>query len=55
MHYANGQQTECKDVRDYEVASCSDFNSTEFLTKLLVREQPDLVVFTGVKASLCGI
>nr|POE95013.1 putative inactive purple acid phosphatase 29 [Quercus suber] len=47
MHYANGKNTTCEDVFLSEEPYCSDLNTTAFLERTILAENPDLIVFTG--------
>lgn len=47
MHYANGAVTSCEDVLPSEFPSCSDLNTSAFLTRMIQSEKPDFIVFTG--------
>lgn len=47
MHYDYGKSTECLDVLPYQKKSCSDFNTTEFVRRMIRVHKPNLVVFTG--------
>lgn len=47
MHYANGAVTRCEDVLPSEFPSCSDLNTSAFLTRMIQSEKPDFIVFTG--------
>ncbi|KAF9601892.1 hypothetical protein IFM89_023956 [Coptis chinensis] len=47
MHYANGKTTPCEDVLPDQFPTCSDFNTTAFINRLILAENPDLIVFTG--------
>lgn len=47
MHYDYGKSTECLDVLPYQKKSCSDFNTTEFVRRMIRTHKPNLVVFTG--------
>lgn len=52
MHFGNGIATRCRDVFPSEAAWCSDLNTTNFLTRMIRAEDPDLVVFTGAFSNL---
>ncbi|KAJ3696256.1 hypothetical protein LUZ60_001633 [Juncus effusus] len=47
MHFGNGLATRCRDIPQTESLFCTDLNTTHFLTRLILAEKPDLVVFTG--------
>ncbi|KAL6123953.1 hypothetical protein ACLB2K_076469 [Fragaria x ananassa] len=47
MHYADGKTTTCEDVLPYQVAGCSDLNTTAFVKRMIQAEKPDFIVFTG--------
>ncbi|KAK1559389.1 hypothetical protein Q3G72_013928 [Acer saccharum] len=47
MHYADGKTTPCRDVLPSQVATCSDLNTTAFLSRIISAEKPNLIVFTG--------
>ncbi|KAK3194472.1 hypothetical protein Dsin_025782 [Dipteronia sinensis] len=47
MHYADGKTTPCEDVLPSQVATCSDLNTTAFLSRIISAEKPNLIVFTG--------
>ncbi|KAK2649902.1 hypothetical protein Ddye_017391 [Dipteronia dyeriana] len=47
MHYADGKTTTCEDVLPSQVATCSDLNTTAFLSHIISAEKPNLIVFTG--------
>jgi hypothetical protein len=47
MHFGNGESTACSDVTPKEQLTCSDLNTTAFVTRLIKQEAPDLIVFTG--------
>ncbi|XP_061359218.1 probable inactive purple acid phosphatase 29 [Gastrolobium bilobum] len=47
MHYADGKTTRCLDVLPSQYASCSDINTTAFIQRMILAENPDLIVFTG--------
>ncbi|ERN08176.1 probable inactive purple acid phosphatase 29 [Amborella trichopoda] len=47
MHYADGETTPCLDVLPEEVPGCSDLNTTAFLNRIIMAENPNLIVFTG--------
>ncbi|KAK9806403.1 hypothetical protein WJX73_002550 [Symbiochloris irregularis] len=46
IHYVNGS-ADCENVLPEQKASCSDTNSTSWMTSVLDTEAPDLVVYTG--------
>ena len=48
MHYANGKNTTCEDVFPSQEPYCSDLNTTAFLERTILAENPDLIVFTGM-------
>lgn len=48
MHYADGKTTPCEDVLPYQVAGCSDLNTTAFVKRMIQAEKPDFIVFTGM-------
>ncbi|KAK9145925.1 hypothetical protein Sjap_005828 [Stephania japonica] len=47
MHYADGAATKCRDVLPQQFPTCSDLNTSAFLRRAILAEQPDLIVFTG--------
>ncbi|KAM3711869.1 hypothetical protein ACB098_01G141400 [Castanea mollissima] len=47
MHYATGKNTTCEDVFPSQEPYCSDLNTTAFLERTILAENPDLIVFTG--------
>ncbi|KAK7819582.1 putative inactive purple acid phosphatase 29 [Quercus suber] len=47
MHYGDGKTTPCEDVFPYQMATCSDLNTTAFIKRMILAEKPDLIVFTG--------
>ena len=47
MHYGDGKTTPCGDVFSYQMATCSDLNTTAFIKRMILAEKPDLIVFTG--------
>jgi hypothetical protein len=47
MHFADGKTTPCEDVVPRQVASCSDLNITAFVCRMILAENPHLIVFTG--------
>ncbi|KAK9145924.1 hypothetical protein Sjap_005827 [Stephania japonica] len=47
MHYADGAATKCQDVLPQQLRTCSDLNTSAFLRRAILAEQPDLIVFTG--------
>ncbi|KAE9593601.1 hypothetical protein Lal_00036313 [Lupinus albus] len=47
MHYANGKTTHCLDVFYSQYHSCSDLNTTLFIQRMILSENPNLIVFTG--------
>ncbi|KAL4622013.1 putative inactive purple acid phosphatase 29 [Castanea sativa] len=47
MHYGDGKTTPCEDVFSYQMATCSDLNTTAFIRRMILAEKPDLIVFTG--------
>ncbi|KAK4578195.1 hypothetical protein RGQ29_028366 [Quercus rubra] len=47
MHYGDGKTTPCEDVFSYQMATCSDLNTTAFIKRMILAEKPDLIVFTG--------
>nr|GME17651.1 probable inactive purple acid phosphatase 29 [Ipomoea batatas] len=47
MHYADGKATHCLDVLPQQEASCSDLNTTAFIHRMILAENPHLIVFTG--------
>ncbi|XP_022929869.1 probable inactive purple acid phosphatase 29 [Cucurbita moschata] len=47
MHYVDGKTTPCEDVPSSQLASCSDLNTTAFLRRMILAENPDFIVFTG--------
>ena len=53
MHYANGKNTTCEDVFPSQEPYCSDLNTTAFLERTILAENPDLIVFTGM-GSVCA-
>ena len=48
MHYGDGKTTPCEDVFSYQMATCSDLNTTAFIKRMILAEKPDLIVFTGI-------
>ncbi|KAK7281182.1 hypothetical protein RIF29_08937 [Crotalaria pallida] len=47
MHYGTGTVTRCRDVLASEFEFCSDLNTTRFLKRLILAENPDFIAFTG--------
>ncbi|XP_019440476.1 PREDICTED: probable inactive purple acid phosphatase 29 [Lupinus angustifolius] len=47
MHYANGKSTHCLDMLSSQYHSCSDLNTTLFIQRMILAENPNLIVFTG--------
>lgn len=47
MHFANGVNTRCRDVLDFEFEHCSDLNTSRFLKRMVEAENPDFIAFTG--------
>ncbi|EPS60641.1 hypothetical protein M569_14163 [Genlisea aurea] len=47
MHYADGKTTPCEDVFPDQMPWCSDLNTTAFVARVILAENPDLLVFTG--------
>ncbi|XP_027349766.1 probable inactive purple acid phosphatase 29 [Abrus precatorius] len=47
MHYADGKTTHCLDVLPSQYTSCSDLNTTAFIQRMILAENPNLIVFTG--------
>lgn len=47
MHFADGKKTPCEDVFPQQLASCSDLNTSSFLRRIILAENPHLIVFTG--------
>ncbi|XP_038880170.1 probable inactive purple acid phosphatase 28 isoform X2 [Benincasa hispida] len=47
MHFANGVNTRCQDVLDFEFKHCSDLNTTRFFKRMVEVENPDFIAFTG--------
>ncbi|KAG6550183.1 hypothetical protein Mapa_008141 [Marchantia paleacea] len=47
MHYGNGATTKCSEIQPSEMPYCSDLNTTAFVRRLIQKEAPDLIVYTG--------
>ncbi|BBN19867.1 hypothetical protein MPTK1_8g14380 [Marchantia polymorpha subsp. ruderalis] len=47
MHYGNGATTPCSDIKSSEMPYCSDLNTTAFVRRMIQKEAPDLIVYTG--------
>lgn len=48
MHYGTGTSvTRCRDVLASEFEFCSDLNTTRFLKRIILAENPDFLAFTG--------
>ncbi|XP_059314719.1 probable inactive purple acid phosphatase 29 [Lycium ferocissimum] len=47
MHYGDGKMTRCKDVLPDQMSTCSDLNTTDFIIRMIHKEKPHLIVFTG--------
>lgn len=48
MHYADGKKTLCEDVLPQQMKTCSDLNTTAFIQRMILKEKPHLIVFTGL-------
>ncbi|KAA8516237.1 hypothetical protein F0562_019416 [Nyssa sinensis] len=47
MHYGDGKSTPCLDVLPKQFAGCSDLNTSAFIHRMILAENPHLIVFTG--------
>lgn len=48
MHIQNGVLSGCVDITDEQKKyPCSDLNTTAFINRMILKEDPDLVIFTG--------
>ncbi|KAK9093676.1 hypothetical protein Scep_025145 [Stephania cephalantha] len=47
MHFADGASTKCLDVLPDQLPTCSDLNTSAFLRRAILAENPHLIVFTG--------
>lgn len=48
MHFANGKSTRCLDVLPSQYHSCTDLNTSAFIQRMILAENPNLIVFTGM-------